>query len=228
MKKLSILFLFVIPFLGFSQEFWSKKLSEFSTISIQGRMQVVLASGDEYKVEANIHGDNVDIDKLVFIYKDSKLSVRYQGGAFADVDLILTFYLPKSVDIEVKEGVELRMKDGYVLKKDKLMITAFAGGKIAATVASEKVTAEIHQGGSIRLSGSTTDLDCHVFTGGTIATISLKAKNVTASVAMGGEIITTAEDNLDAKVTSGGTISYKGEPKKKTEKITLGGKIEKL
>jgi len=228
MKKLSILFLIIIPFLGFSQEFWSKKLSEFSTISIQGRMQVVLTSGGEYKVEANVHGDNVDLDKLIFTYKGSNLSVRYQGGAFADVDLILTFYLPESVNIEAKQGVELRTKEGYILKKDKLTITAFAGGKISVTVASEKVIAEIHQGGSIRLSGNTTDLDCHVFTGGTIATVSLKAQNVNASVAMGGEIITTAENNLDAKVTSGGTISYKGEPKKKTEKITLGGKIEKL
>jgi hypothetical protein len=29
-------------------------------------------------------------------------------------------------------------------------------------------------------------------------------------------------------VGSGGTISYKGEPKKLEQKITLGGKIEKL
>jgi hypothetical protein len=228
MKKLSILFLLLIPFLGFSQGFWSKKLSDFSTLSIQGRMQVVLTSGDEYKVEANIHGDNVDLDKLIFTYKGSVLSVRYQGGAFADVDLILTFYLPESANIEAKKGVELRTKESYVLKKERLTISAFAGGKIAASVVSEKVNAEINQGGSIRLSGSTTDLDCNVFTGGTIGTIHLKAKNVTASIAMGGEIITSAENNLDAKVTSGGTISYKGEPKNKTEKITLGGKIEKL
>jgi hypothetical protein len=228
MKFLAICFLTFISQSLLAQDSWSKDLSPFKKLTLQGRIQVYLCAGATYKVEANINKDEVDLNKLDFSTKGDVLKVKYQGGAFKDVDLVLTFFLPQAVDLEANQGVEIRTKDNFILNKENLVLAAFAGGKIAANVQCSKIDASIHQGGSIRIYGTTNELYANVFTGGTIATNYLKAVKVYAKVTMGGEIITTASDLLDASVGSGGIISYKGEPKKLEQKITLGGKIEKL
>lgn len=228
MKFLTTLISVLIVQSTFSQDFWSKKLDAFHALAIQGRMQVFLTQGAEYKVEANVNDEEVDMENLIFSNKDGALKIRYQGGAFKDVDLVLTIYVPSGIDLEANQGVEIRTKGSFVLAKDELKLECFAGGKMAVSVQSKKVTSSIHQGGSIRITGYTLDLDASVFTGGTIATTSLHANTVHAKVNMGGEIITSAIDLLDAYVGSGGTISYKGEPKKIEQKVVLGGKIEKL
>lgn len=228
MKIFFLLFILLFPLASISQQFWTKKLSAFSILKLEGRMKVNLTQGQAYKVEANIHGDGVELENLKFTQKEGELKVHYQGGALKDVDLILTFYLPKAVNIEANRGIVVRCKNGYVLKAKKISIATFAGGKVAANVHCEKLLATIRQGGSIRLSGEATEVDCKVLTGGTISTAKLNAKVVKAKITMGGEIITQATDLLDAKVTSGGVVSYKGTPKKVKQNVTLGGTIKQL
>src|SRR5690554_7896355 len=84
------------------------------------------------------------------------------------------------------------------------------------------VKAEITKGGSIRITGKTELFEPTVKTGGTIAAVRLKSKEVIANITFGGEIICGPTKILNAKVTSGGTINYTGNPDIRSEERRVG------
>lgn len=215
---------------SFCQETISKSLSEFSEIAIVGRYTTQIFQGEEYKVSYELKkGGEVDNDKLEFSFKDKRLTIKYSGGALNDIDLHLKITVPQLTYIEAKHGTQIRVSKTFEFKQDGVEFQSYSGGKILATCNKAAwVKASVNQGGSIRIKGETISAKYSIKTGGTIGAANLKANKVEADVTMGGEISCQAIELLDAKVTSGGTISYKGEPKKVKEKTRLGGTIEKI
>ena len=223
----TILTLFIT--LSFSQETITKSLSEFSEIAIIGRYTAEIFQGDEYSISYDLSGEEVDSDKLEFSFKNDQLTIKYSGGALNDIDLHLKITVPQLTYIEAKHGVQIRVSKNFEFQSDGIEFQSYSGGKILATCNKASwVKASVNQGGSIRLKGETILAEFSVKTGGTIGAANLKANKVNASVTMGGEIICYPIELLEAKVTSGGTISYKGEPEKIKEKTRLGGTIEKI
>lgn len=229
--KNSILTVIISLFTGlaFSQETINKPLSEFSEIAIVGRYTAEIFQGDEFKVTYTLGNKEVENEKLEFSFKNDRLTIQYSGGALNDIDLHLKITVPQLTYIEAKHGVQIRVSKNFEFTKKGIEFQSYSGGKILATCnKSNWVKASVNQGGSIRIKGKTLSAEYSVKTGGTIGAANLKANKVDASVTMGGEIICHAEELINAKVTSGGTINYKGDPKKVNEKTRLGGTIEKI
>ena len=221
--------LVLLSLLSIGQETKNKSLSEFTEIAIVGRYTAEIVQGDEHNVTYTLDDEEVENEKLEFSFKNDRLTIKYSGGALNDIDLNLKITVPQLTYIEAKHGVQIRVSDDFQFMKEGIAFQSYSGGKILAT--SNKASwlkASVNQGGSIRIKGETILADFSIKTGGTIGAANLKANKVNAEVTMGGEIICKPIELLDAKVTSGGTISYIGEPKKIKEKTRLGGTIEKI
>lgn len=227
MKYLLLLLISIHSLAIFSQQTAEQKLAEFDELIVQGRFTVDIKYSDEMKAVAVAHSKEVDLDNLSYSYTNKELKIKYSGSLLDDVDLNITIYTNSFLYLEAKQGSEIRVDKTFDFKNNPISLKSDAGGKISIELSVPAVTAEITKGGSIRLTGRTELLDATVKTGGTIGASHLEATNVNAKVSFGGEIICHAEKVLDAQVTSGGTISYKGKPNVK-EKIRLGGTIEAL
>lgn len=227
MKYIALLLLSLNSLALFSQQTAEQKLADFDELVVQGRFTVDFKYSDKMKAVAVVHSDEVDLSNLSYTYVENQLKIKYSGSLLEDVDLNITIYANNLLYLEAKQGAEIRVADDFDFKNTPLSLKSDAGGKILVKLNVPAVTAEITKGGSIRLTGKTEQLNATVKTGGTIGAANLKANNVTAKVSFGGEIICNATTLLDAQVTSGGTISYKGKPKV-IEKIRLGGTIEEL
>lgn len=229
MIKNSLLILtFLFSLLSIGQETLNKSLSEFTEIAIVGRYTAEIFQGNEYKVTYTLGDEEVENEKLEFSFKNDRLTIKYSGGALNDIDLHLKITVPQLTYIEAKHGVQIRVSDHFKFNKDGIEFQSYSGGKILATSNEASwIKASVNQGGSIRIKGETILAEFSVKTGGTIGAANLKANKVDANVTMGGEIICYPIELLEAKVTSGGTISYKGDPEKIKEKTRLGGTIEK-
>jgi hypothetical protein len=227
MKYLVLLIVALNSLTFLAQEAVEQKLAEFDELVIQGRFTVNIKYSSEMKAVAVVHSDEVDLDNLTYTYKNKTLKIKYSGSLLDDVDLNITLYVNNLLYLEAKQGAEIRIDKGFDFKNNPISLKSDAGGKILVKLDVPAVTAEITKGGSIKLSGKTEQLNATVRTGGTIGAVNLKASSVAAKISFGGEIICNVDEILDAQVTSGGTINYKGEPKV-TEKVRLGGTIEAL
>lgn len=229
MKYFFIIILFVSTGLKtFSQETAKQKLTEFNELIIQGRFTVDIEYSDEMEAVAVAHGEAVDLENLSYDYSDNALKIKYSGSLLDDVDLNLIIKVNKFTYLEARHGVEIRVAKNFDFNNNPMSLKSVSGGKISINLEAPTVTAEISKGGSIRISGKTKKLDATVKTGGTIGAANLNAEEVKARVSLGGEIICAPEKSLDAQVTSGGTINYKGKPEDFKEKTRLGGTIKAI
>lgn len=222
------LFLIFFSLSTVGQESKSFDLTKFDKLIIQGRYEAEINYGDSLKLEAVAHDGEIDFENLSLTYSDESLTIKYKGSLLEDIALNLIITLPELSYLEARAGCEIRVNKNFDFKRKPIHLYADSGGKISLKgIDAPWVKAEITKGGSIIVTGTTALFDASVRTGGTIGGANLIAKKVTAEVAFGGEIICNPKEKLDASVTSGGTISYKGNPKV-SQRIRLGGNIINL
>lgn len=202
---------------------------DINKISITGNFKVKIISSNKNEVIAHNLGEDISLDHLEFIKEDNELSIKYKGSFVDEIALDMTIYTNQFfTKIEAHRGVEITTD--YINSKMKtLHLFSENGGKILAKNLNVKeINAKISKGGSIQIDGKSNELEAEVAMGGTIGAVRLVVDSIDAKITFGGEIICKPIISLKAKVTSGGTISYQGEPEKLTKKISLGGTIEKL
>lgn len=223
MKNLIILSTVLLSFIAFGS---TKQIGAFSELVVNSRISIELIQSDNFSLEIT-ENEEVDLNKLSLNYKGEVLSINYSGNLIKGLPVKLKLYCSNLRSIKANSGSEISMSNDFIVTGNRVKYTAFAGGKLNVHSNCKYTTVEVKQGGSVTVEGNTENLIAKVTTGGLIATSFLNAQDVMAEVNLGGEIICYALKSLDAKVTSGGTISYAGNPEV-TKKIVLGGTIENV
>ena len=205
---------------------FEKELDDFTSIRAAGNYKIILKKGDVNKAEIVNNDEEVDDDEILLDVLREELRIRLKADIFKErkIEIVITY---KELDlITAKKGCRIVFDKAIV--QDKMEFVSESGGKIKAEVKTKKVIASISAGGSIHLKGTTAEAEYNVSAGGTIGTVSLEAEKVVATVRAGGDIICTVVNDLHIKITSGGNVSYYGEPVIFEENITLGGKVIKM
>jgi hypothetical protein len=228
MKILILLTLFVTTFFCAAKDMYEKKIDGFSAIEVIGRFTIDLEQGEDFVVKYFVDDPEIDTSDISFKVENELLIIRYSGGLAKHVDLHFEVTMPNITAIHCKNGAELKTKKEWKLKQDDLQLTARNGGKMVVEFSElDELFAKISQGGAIRVIGESQSATYEIYTGGSIAAINNNVKTVSAKINFGGEIICTASEKLKAKITSGGTVSYQGDPEVE-EKIIITGNVEKL
>ena len=228
MRYILILLTVFSSSLFYAQESKMYDLMKFEKLVIQGRYTAEINYGETAKLEAVAHDIEIDFEDLSLTYSDEMLTIKYRGSLLEDIALNLIITIPEIKYLEAKQGCQIRVNKNFKFDRKPIHLFADAGGKISVkNIDAPWVKAEITKGGSIKITGETALFDASVRTGGTIGAANLKAKKVNAEVSIGGEIICFPQEKLDASVTSGGTVNYKGAPKV-SQKIRLGGNIVQI
>lgn len=226
MKNWIIIALLMPLSFGAKAGIFEVELEDFTSIRAAGNYKIILKKGDVNKAEVVNDDDAIDDENILMDVVRDELRVRLKADTYKEreIEIIITY---KDINLlTAKKGC--RVVFDQAIEKDKMEFVAESGGKIKAEVKTKKVIAEISAGGSIHLKGTTDEAEYNVSAGGTIGAVSLNADKAIVTVKAGGEIICTVENDLAIKITSGGNVSYYGEPKAYEQKITLGGKITKM
>lgn len=217
MKKLSII-LFLVSSLGFSQV--TKNVGDFSSIAVFDRISVELIKSTESKIE--IKGDRANEVELV--NKNGNLKIRMKLKKLLDGEEISAKVFYKSLEsIDASEGSYVINDE--VIKQASFKANAKEGSEIRIKLDVEKATLRAVTGGTIKVSGSATNQDASVGTGGVLRANDLETSQTTVTITTGGEADVRASELVDAKVRAGGTITIFGSPKQINKKTTLGGSI---
>lgn len=199
----------------------------FTSVRLLGNYKVKLVEGEKEHIRVINTDEDFSEDRVIFEVKKEVLTVRIKGDTYMERDyleIIITY-----TDLEaITAKTGCRVEVGSTLKGEKIELSSESGGKIKAQVDCDRLYADINAGGSIRIAGKCNSAEYKIGAGGTIAAVDTEVTKLKTTVTAGGEIICSVKDELVVKITSGGSVSYMGNPEAFEQNITLGGKVVKM
>lgn len=199
----------------------TKNLSDFSTLRVFDKIDVLLIKGSENKII--IKGSRSQDVEVVSKNEDLKVRMKFTKLLKGD-DVSVTIYYKNIDRIDVSEGARVASQDTF--KAIAFELNAIEGGEIKIALDTEKLTCNANSGGILNITGKATNNDVVIKTGGILNARELATKQTTVTVNAGGEANVTATDLVDAKTRAGGNINIYGKPKLLNQKTVMGGSIQ--
>ncbi|MEO9662832.1 MAG: head GIN domain-containing protein [Maribacter dokdonensis] len=196
-------------------------LENFTELQVYDRISVTLVKGEENKIEIPLeHKKDLSITE-----NDARLRLKMcSGESVLNSTLSLKLYYTEALSIIDANKNSRIISTGLVIGTD-LAIEAQDASTITLNIAYNNVSAKSTSGSEIKLSGTSTNQEVMINTGGKLFNKGLKTKNSTVIVLSGGSAEVYTSEAVIAKVKAGGSITVYGNPKSVDKDDTFGGKI---
>jgi len=227
MKKIIYIFLFFSSLSILSQRKVDKNVGDFSILKVYNGIELELIKSTEQKLE--ITGKKAEIVKIKNVNGTLKLSLPFSlkpENNLANGEVLVKLYYNNTIAvIDANEGATITGKE---VNQDKLEVNAQERAFINLVVKVKYLEVRVTSGGIIKLTGSVKNQNVDVDLYGIYNGYDLKAKaNSTVKAGTGAKAEISAGETLDAKVSFGGSIFYKGNPEVLKDKKVVGGIIQK-
>ncbi|MBA6156733.1 DUF2807 domain-containing protein [Tenacibaculum sp. S7007] len=222
MKKIVILSLFLMTVLASAQTTINKKLGDFSEIKIFNGIDVELIKSDESKII--ISGEKAEKVKVKTSNNTLRVSLKFPETTAEGKVKVILYYANNLNIIDANEGAVITSKE---IKQPKIEIKAQEGAFINMVVNVKHLKVKSSSGAVIKLSGSTKNQNVAADLGGMYHGYNVEVSAMTiVKAGSGSKVEVQAGETLDAKVSFGGSIFYKGTPEVFKDKKVIGGVIE--
>tara|TARA_R110002126_G_scaffold291781_1_gene457933 strand:+ start:6643 stop:7332 length:690 start_codon:yes stop_codon:yes gene_type:complete len=227
MKKLIYIFLFFSSLSILSQSKVEKNLGDFSILKVYNGIELELIKSTEQKLE--ITGKKSEIVKIKNVNNTLKIALPFSlkpENNIANGEVLVKLYYKNTITvIDANEGATITGKE---VNQDKLEVNAQERAFINLVVKVKHLEVRASSGGIIKLTGSVKNQNVDVDLYGIYNGFDLIAKaNSTVKAGTGAKAEIMAGETLNAKVSFGGSIFYKGNPEVLKDKKVVGGIIQK-
>ncbi|MEN8775697.1 MAG: head GIN domain-containing protein [Polaribacter sp.] len=227
MKKLNFILLFFIGLTVTAQSTVNKNLGDYNILKVYNGIEVELIKSTDQKLE--ITGEKSEMVKIKNVNNTLKLSLPFSltpADNAADGKILVKLYYNRAINIiDANESATITSKDFY---QDKLEVNAQERAFINLTTKTNYLIVRASSGGIVKLSGTAKNQEIDVDLYGIYHGFNLQvAGNSTVKSGTGAKAEVNAGETLNAKVSFGGTIFYKGNPEVVKDKKLIGGIIEK-
>ncbi|MBK9191059.1 MAG: DUF2807 domain-containing protein [Crocinitomicaceae bacterium] len=203
-----------------------KALDPFTTVVITGNYRITMVESTEEKIHVVNNDVNITDDKIIIEVNGGVLDIKIKGDTYKERDMDFTIYYKSVSHIEAKRGARVTLQN--TLKGEVIIFNCSMGGHVKGNIEAGTAKLKISNDGLINVTGTAKFAEMEVSTGGTLHAVELITETCVAKVTAGGSIKLNATVKLDASVTSGGNISYKGNPATFEESVKIGGTISKM
>ena len=227
MKNLLFICALMLSFITFSQSIVSKNLGDFTTLKVYNGIEVELIKSEEQKIE--ITGEKSEKTKIKNVNNILKISLPFSlkpDNNSAEGKILVKLYYNKNIAIiDANEGSTITGKD---FNQEKVEVNSQERAFINLVINVKHLEVRASSGGIIKLSGEAknqnVDLDLYgIYHGFNLKTIN----NSTVRAGTGAKAEVLTGETLNAKVSFGGSIFYKGNPEVIKDKKVIGGIIKK-
>lgn len=227
MKKIFFICALLISFNFLAQTTVTTNLGDFTILKVYNGIEVELIKSTNQKLE--ITGEKSEIVKVKNVDGTLKLSLPFSlkpENNAANGQVLIKLYYNAAIDvIDANEAATITGKE---INQDKLEVNAQERAFINLVVKTKNLVIRTTSGGIIKLTGSTKNQDVDVDLYGVYNGFALEASaNSTVSSGTGARAEILAGNTLNAKVSFGGSIFYKGNPDVVKDKKVIGGIIQK-
>jgi len=234
--KLFTLILFVAGSLLANKLMASNSGKNRETRQVSGFHGVSVSSGiDLYLTQKNVEevvveADSDDIDKIITEVEGGILKIYIKQKSWLNTNWNSD---PRKVHVSFKNLDRLDASAGSdiesesLLKLDKLKLQASSGSDVELELEANELDVESSSGSDIELKGKATFMEVSASSGSDIDAGNLETKKCRASTSSGSDIKINVTEELDANASSGGDISYSGNPSQKDINESSGGDVYK-
>lgn len=210
-----------------SQSKVTKNLGDFTVLKVYNGIELELIKSTEQKLE--ITGNKSEMVKIKNVDNTLKISLPFSlkpENNAANGEVLVKLYYSNNIDIvDANEGATITGKE---IKQDKLEVNVQERAFINLVVKTKHLEVRASSGGIIKLTGTTKNQNVDVDLYGIYNGFGLIANsNSTVKAGTGAKAEIFADETLNAKVSFGGSIFYKGNPEVVKDKKVIGGIIQK-
>ena len=207
-----------------SQTTITKNLGDFNQLKVYNGIELELIKSDEQKLV--ITGEKAEKVKVKNSNNVLKISLRFPDLSADGKVNVKLYYKDVIKTIDGNEGATITGKD---INQSQLEVKAQERAFINLVIDVKHLYVKSSSGGIIKLTGTSknqdVDLDLYGVYHGYELTVS---DNSSLRVGSGAKAEISAGETLNAKVTFGGSIFYKGNPEVIKDKKVAGGIIRQV
>ncbi|MFY0602392.1 MAG: DUF2807 domain-containing protein [Flavobacteriaceae bacterium] len=222
MRKTVFLIVLFISSISIAQTTITKNLGDFKTLKVFNGINVELIKSEEHKLV--ITGEKSEKVKVKNTRNILKISLKFPDLS-ADDKVSIKLYYNKSIKvIDANEGATITSKE---IEQPQIEIKAQERAFINIVLKVKHLKVRSSSGGIIKLSGTAKNQDVDLDLYGVYHGYELKVSdNSTVKAGSGSKAEIFAGETLNAKVSFGGSIFYKGTPEVLKDKKVIGGIIK--
>ena len=206
----------------------TRQVSGFHGISVSSGidLQLTQKNVEEVMVEA----DTEDQDKIITKVEDGILKIYMKEKSWSflhwNTKERKVFVSFKTLDqLKVSAGSDVNSPS--VLKLDKLNLDVSSGSDVKLELDANELIVETSSGSDVSLNGKAVLFQVAASSGSDINAGDLESKKCIAHVSSGSNIKVNVTEELEANASSGGDITYSGNPKTKNVRESSGGDVTK-
>ena len=224
MKNYTLLFIILINTSLLSQTIKTTSLGDFYKIKIFNGIKLELIKDKENKLE--ILDDKTDKVRFKNSNGVLKISLKFpENLSFNEVKAKLYY----KQEIEVIDGNEGSTITGNNINQTYLEVKAQEGATIHLDINTKHLKVKSITGSVVKLTGKTKNQELEVDLYGVYHGYGLETtENTTVKSGIGSKAELKTGETLNAKVSFGGSILYKGTPEVKQTKKVAGGIIKQM
>lgn len=201
----------------------TRTTSDYDGIGVGGSFDVILVKGKEGSI--TIEGEENIIPYIETEVNGNNLEIKFKKNTNIRTTKRLTVTVPYTDIDKVSLGGSGNISNEGIIKTSDLKVSLGGSGNITLKVDSDEVKSSIGGSGNIKLNGSTNEFTCSIAGSGSIKAYELTTDTLNATIAGSGNISTTVNTKIKAKVVGSGSIYYKGNPKYVDSKTVGSGDI---
>lgn len=210
---------------SFSQEAETRKLEPFKKISAFGSIEIILVKGDKESV--TLESSTVELSDVKTTIEENTLKLSIKDKMFSGRRHVKAKVTYVNVNqISINAGVELECND--TLSSESLTINTGSGATANAIIKATDFEANVGQGATLSLSGICKSQIVEAGTGGVYSAYDLISENGDIKANTGGIAKVNVKKKLKAAASTGGSVSYRGEPASLSRETILGGSIDQV
>lgn len=224
MKRIIFLLLFSVSQTLISQTTITKNVGDFLKLKVYNGISVELIKSNEQKLE--ITGEKAEKVKIKNSKDILKISLKFPDLS-ADGKVQIKLYYNKEIKvIDANEGATITGKE---IDQQQLEVKSQERAFINLVIKTKHLKVKSSSGGIIKLTGTSKNQDIDVDLYGVYHGYGLNVSdNTTIRAGSGAKAEVSAGETLDAKVSFGGSIFYKGTPEVIKDKKVAGGIIKQM
>ena len=204
----------------------TRQVSGFHGISVTSGIDLYLTQKNTEEVV--VEAESEDLDKIITRIEGGILKIYIREKSWFNLNwnkdprkVYVSFKLLNK--LEASAGSDVISQD--LLKLEKLNLDASSGSDVKLELEASDIVVESSSGSDIFLKGKVSVLQANASSGSDINANELQAKKCTASVSSGSDVRVNVTEKLNADASSGGDITYSGNPKTKDINESSGGDV---
>lgn len=207
--------------LVFAQNSAEYKLDDFTKLRAWGEFKIYLVKGDEPKARVETKG--IPASDILVNVKGNTLEILLKGKIYESVnaDIYVTYNQINKIALSAASSVSIQ----DTLKAEILTIDVNTSSELDGAIHAESAEFTVGQGSTLRLRGDVKSFEASVNTGGVVSALDLTSNKAYVNVSTGGIAKVKATKELNAKVNTGGSLTYTGNPELKNIKTFIGANV---